>query len=90
MSAPTTADWFALLRLARSLMLQPRAVRSFPWQDEGAAIRTFVDADFAGCFRTRRSTRGGVCARGVHTIKDWSATQKTLALSSGEAELAGI
>ena len=27
---------------------------------------------------------------GTHTIKHWSTTQKTIALSSGEAELAGI
>eukprot|EP00969_Alexandrium_andersonii_P133759 5915613-Alexandrium_andersonii.AAC.1 len=27
---------------------------------------------------------------GAHTIKHWSTTQKTIALSSGEAELAGI
>eukprot|EP00969_Alexandrium_andersonii_P239312 10564368-Alexandrium_andersonii.AAC.1 len=64
MSAPTSSDRSALLRLAQYLVLQPRAVYSFPWQDEGAAIRTFVDTDFAGCLRTRRSTCGGVCARG--------------------------
>eukprot|EP00969_Alexandrium_andersonii_P174029 7693451-Alexandrium_andersonii.AAC.1 len=28
--------------------------------------------------------------RGQHTIQHWPATQKTIALSSGEAELAGI
>ena len=28
--------------------------------------------------------------RGSHLIKHWSSTQKTIALSSGEAELAGI
>eukprot|EP00969_Alexandrium_andersonii_P044456 1951466-Alexandrium_andersonii.AAC.1 len=27
---------------------------------------------------------------GSHLIKHWSSTQKTIALSSGEAELAGI
>eukprot|EP00969_Alexandrium_andersonii_P058764 2590038-Alexandrium_andersonii.AAC.1 len=64
MSAPTTADWSALLRLAWCMVLQPRAVYSFPWQDEGAAIRAFVGTDFAGRFRAWRSTRGGVCARG--------------------------
>eukprot|EP00969_Alexandrium_andersonii_P258748 11440735-Alexandrium_andersonii.AAC.1 len=69
MSAPTTADWSAVLRLAGYLVLQPCAVYSFPWQGEGAAIRTFVDTDFAGCLRTRRSTCGGVCMRGAHTIK---------------------
>eukprot|EP00969_Alexandrium_andersonii_P167149 7387767-Alexandrium_andersonii.AAC.1 len=28
--------------------------------------------------------------RGAHTIKHWSTTQKTIALSSGAAELAGV
>eukprot|EP00969_Alexandrium_andersonii_P015232 665340-Alexandrium_andersonii.AAC.1 len=66
MSAPTTADWSALLRLARYLVLQPRAVDNFPWQDEGAGICTFVGADFAGRLRARWSTCGGVCTRGAH------------------------
>eukprot|EP00969_Alexandrium_andersonii_P319434 14110665-Alexandrium_andersonii.AAC.1 len=35
MSAPATADWSALLRLAQYLVLQPRAVYGFPWQDDG-------------------------------------------------------
>eukprot|EP00969_Alexandrium_andersonii_P165306 7305829-Alexandrium_andersonii.AAC.1 len=35
------------------------SVYSFPWQDEDATLRTFVDTDFAGCLRTRRSTCGG-------------------------------
>eukprot|EP00975_Prorocentrum_lima_P052722 11050623-Prorocentrum_lima.AAC.1 len=39
---------------------------------------------------TRRSTSGGAAMWGSHTIKHWSVTQKTIALSSGEAELAGI
>eukprot|EP00969_Alexandrium_andersonii_P257456 11382059-Alexandrium_andersonii.AAC.1 len=61
MLAPTTADRSALLRLARYLVLQSRAGYSFPWRDEGVAIRAFVDTDFAGRFRTRRSTCGGDC-----------------------------
>eukprot|EP00969_Alexandrium_andersonii_P148429 6560603-Alexandrium_andersonii.AAC.1 len=46
--------------------------------------------DFAGCLLARRSICGGVCVRGARAIKHWSTTQKTIALSSGEAELAGI
>eukprot|EP00969_Alexandrium_andersonii_P218103 9632998-Alexandrium_andersonii.AAC.1 len=34
--------------------------------------------------------RAGERARGVRAIKRWSTTQKTIALSSGEAELPGI
>eukprot|EP00969_Alexandrium_andersonii_P083057 3664172-Alexandrium_andersonii.AAC.1 len=82
MSAPTVADWSVLLRLARYLVLRSPAVYSFPWQDEGVAIRTFADTDFAGRFRARRSTCGGVCVRGVHTMKHWPTTPKTITLSS--------
>eukprot|EP00969_Alexandrium_andersonii_P160859 7108674-Alexandrium_andersonii.AAC.1 len=39
---------------------------------------------------TRRSTSGGAAVWGSRAIKHWSTTQKTIALSSGEAELAGI
>ena len=49
-----------------------------------------VDTDFGGCQTTRRSTSGGVATIGGHTIKHWSITQTTIALSSGEAELGGI
>eukprot|EP00969_Alexandrium_andersonii_P299907 13257807-Alexandrium_andersonii.AAC.1 len=55
MAAPLATDWSALVRLIRYLAVRPRCMYSFPWQDEGATLRTFVDADFAGCLRTRRS-----------------------------------
>ena len=53
-------------------------------------MRVYVDTDFAGCKNTRRSTSGGCAIRGTHLLKHWSSTQKTVTLSSGEAELAGI
>ena len=40
--------------------------------------------------RTRKSTSGGVVRWGEYVLKWWSKTQPTLALSSGEAELAAI
>ena len=49
-----------------------------------------MDTDFGGCQHTRRSTSGGIALRGTHPIKHWSLTQTTIALSSREAELAGI
>ena len=48
------------------------------------------DSDHAGCIRTRKSTSGGVVRWGEYVLKWWSKTQPTLALSSGEAELAAI
>ena len=50
----------------------------------------YVDTDYAGCRRTRKSTSGGVATIGSHLIKSWSTTQAVIALSSGEAEFYGI
>ena len=50
----------------------------------------FVNADFAGCRVTRRSTNGGTMMCGTHCLKHWSTTQPTIALSSGETRLGGL
>ena len=47
----------------------------------------YGDADWAGCKATCRSTSGGAAMHGWHTIKTWSTTQATVAMSSGESEL---
>eukprot|EP00969_Alexandrium_andersonii_P252667 11166485-Alexandrium_andersonii.AAC.1 len=61
MSAPASADWPALPRLARCLAPRPLAVYDFPWRGEGVGARTFADFNFAGRLRARRPTRGGIC-----------------------------
>ena len=65
-------------------------VYHFEWRTPGARLRVFADTDFAGCLKTRRSTSGGCALRGAHLLKHWSTTQKTITLSSGEAELCGL
>ena len=50
----------------------------------------FVDSDFAGCLRTRKSTVGGCAKLGSHCLKTFSKTLPVLALSTGEAELMGV
>ena len=47
----------------------------------------YIGSDWAGCRRTAKSTSGGAVMRGTHCLKTWSSTQKTISLSSGEAEL---
>eukprot|EP00969_Alexandrium_andersonii_P260905 11534959-Alexandrium_andersonii.AAC.1 len=69
MANPSTADWAALVSLTRCLIVRPRCVYHFPWQDEGGPLRVYVDTDFAGCLHTRRSTCGGACVRGARAIK---------------------
>ena len=89
MREPTWADVGALRRVAAYLAGSPRLVYEYLWQAP-ADIQVFADTDYAGCVATRRSTSGGCIMRGTHLIKHWSSTQRTVTLSSGEAELLGI
>ena len=89
MREPTWADVGALRRVAAYLAGSPRLVYEYLWQAP-ADIQVFADTDYAGCVATRRSTSGGCMMRGTHLIKHWSSTQRTVTLSSGEAELLGI
>ena len=59
-------------------------------QAQQDALDGFSDSDFAGCLRTAKSTSGGVLIVGRLYIKSKSATHKTVALSSGEAELTAL
>ena len=87
MSTPTCGDWTLMKRVGRYLIGAPRAIQHFPWQQLQASIDTFVDSDWAGCKSSCRSTSGGVTKIGWHTIRAWSTTQATVAMSSAEAEL---
>jgi hypothetical protein len=49
-------------------------------------VRVFVDCDWAGCLRLRRSTSGGIARLGDHALRTWPTTQPIVALSSAEAE----
>ena len=89
MSAPRRQDWPALTRVVKYLAAEPRLAYSYQWQPR-PLLRVYADTDFAGCTHTRRSTSGGCAMMGSHLVKHWSSTQKTVTLSSGEAELAGI
>ena len=86
MSSPTQSDMVALKRLANYLIGEPRVVNLFPYQGDLTSITCYVDSDWAGCVRSRRSTHGGGIKLGEHTVKTWTGTQIPFALSSGEAE----
>ena len=80
----------ALKKLAKYLIGRPRVVSIFRYGEDCNTLTIEGDSDHAGCIRTRKSTSGGVARWGGHVLKWWSKTQPTLALSSGEAELAAI
>ena len=49
-------------------------------------IRAYVDSDWAGCRKIRKSTSGGVLMLGTTAVRGWSTNQAVIALSSWEAE----
>jgi hypothetical protein len=87
MATPTRGGWRKLKRLGRYLVGKPRAILRYDLQERQTKITGFSDSDWAGCKRTAKSTSGGIIMKGNHLIKSWSSTQKSITLSSGEAEL---
>ncbi len=87
MAKPTVGDKRKLKRLARYLVGRPRLVSRYDWQERQGELTGYSDSDWAGCKRTARSTSGGAIMAGGHLLKSWSATQRSITLSSGEAEL---
>ena len=75
MSRPRRDDWLLLKRLARYLVGAPRAVLQYGWQHRPELLDVFVDADWAGCKPSLRSTSAGTIRHGWHTVKTWSTTQ---------------
>ena len=59
MASPTLQDEINLKRIIRYLMAVPRRPMHYPWRPLDSDIEVFVDSDFAGCVRTRKSTLGG-------------------------------
>ena len=89
-SIPNMNSFKQLERHVRYLCGKPRIVYQCKCQALPLSLDVFVDADFAWCEDTRRSTPGGAAMLGNCCIKHWSKTQSTISLSSGEAELHGI
>ena len=89
MSAPSARSWDRRVRIGKYLRGRPRLIWRFDLQDEPDCFDVCVDANWAGCRRSRKSTSGGTLMRGRHGLKAWSKTQATIAKSSGESELFG-
>lgn len=90
MARPKIGDMRKLRRLTRYLISAPRLVVSYKWQGRVQEVAGYTDSDWAGCKRTARSTSGGALMCGSHYIRSWSNTQKSITLSSGEAELVAL
>ena len=90
MSNPTEGALKALKRLGRYLLSHPRMVFRYDWQGFESDLCVYSDRDWAGCKTIGKSTSGGCVILGAHTVKTWSSTQSSVALSSGEAEFNGV
>ena len=87
MSELTPAAWLALKRIGRYLIGARRILQTFKWGEISGHIEGYGDSDWAGDNVSRRSTRGGALIWNGDVLKTWSVRQKTIALSSAEAEL---
>ena len=84
MAAPTVLDWIAVKRIFRFL----RGTINFGllYTSGGDGLCAYSDADFAGDASTRRSTNGFVSLIGGTAVSWTSRLQKSVALSTTEAE----
>ena len=87
---PTQAHLQMLKRGVRYLRSHPRMIHLFPNQKQFTSLELWVDADHAGCIRSRKSTTGTVLQLGRCTIRTTCKSQAVIALSSGEAEYYGL
>ena len=58
--APEKVDWMKAKRLARCLLNHRRLITDYKLQEMPNEVVVWTDSDFAGCWRTRKSTSGGV------------------------------
>ena len=87
MSCPKARSWKGLKKLCRYLKGVPRMVQKIKFDvEDSGVLEIFVDSDWAGCPRTRKSTNGGCIMWNGACLKAWSTTQTVVAMSSGEAE----
>jgi len=87
MANPRIGDDARLKRVIRYLKSDPQCRISYRFQDPPSGIHVLSDSDWAGDRVTRKSTSGIMVVAGQHLLHFASRLQKTIALSSGEAEL---
>ncbi|RVX01387.1 hypothetical protein VitviT2T_002736 [Vitis vinifera] len=85
MHAPRRPRMEAVLRVLRYLKNSPGQGLFFPSQND-LSLRAFSDSDWAGCPISRRSTTGYCVFLGSSLISWRTKRQKTVSLSSAEAE----
>ena len=69
LSKPNDDDWQKLKRLPLYLITAPRLVMRYLWQPLTDTLKVYTDADYAGCFRTRKSNSGVVVVWGRPSLR---------------------
>ena len=87
MAQPTVASQTMLKRLGRYLLGAGRVSLQISYQRAYKHVDVWTDSDWAGDRLQRKCTSGGVVRLGNHCVTMWSSTEKSIALSSGEAEI---
>ena len=80
----------ALFQMLKRGVSYPRLIHLFPNQTQLTNLELWVDADHAGCIRSRKSTTCTALQLGKCTIRTTRKSQAVIALSSGEAEYYGL
>jgi hypothetical protein len=87
MANPRISDWEKARKIAKYIKGRPRLIMQFPFEEFESKVNGYADSDWAGEKPSMKSTSGGLIMWGNSTLKSWSSTQTTIAMSSGEAEL---
>ena len=87
MASPRVGDETLVRRVCRCLRSTCPSSLFCPFQSPQSKLFVETDSDWAGCRLTRRSTSGVVVRIGAHPLFFSCRLQKSIALSSGEAEM---
>ena len=89
LAAPTKTDWEAVKRILKYLVGTVEYGSLFQSGHEVGVLESFSDADFAGDVETR-TTSGVVCKLAGGAVSWISQKQKSVFLSTTEAELMAV
>ena len=90
MSDPSAAGLGKVTRIGTSIAGAPRVLLEFLNQESQDVIDIYVDANWAGCRRIRKSTSGGCAMLGRHCLKAWSKTNELFGVIKGFSEGLGL
>ena len=91
MAKPKRSSLQRLKRLGRYLLGVPRVALLFAWRQKlDDVLVVEVDADFAGCLTSRKSSSGLVALWSGGLLKSSSKSQTTVAMSTSESEFYSI